>query len=308
MAPGHSGAMATQTPTLQNWLSIGFLGVIWGGTFMVTALALEGYPPLTVACARTTLGALSMLALVFAAGRPMPRGASTWAFLFVLGVMNTALPFSLLSWGIQYVPSAFAGISMAALPLFILPLAHFFSDEPLNLRRFIGVIIGFCGALVLIGPGLFDPGSASRPLAQLACLGAGLCYAISSIMIRRAPPMDGAALSAANLMCGSLVLLPAMLIHDGLPHWAGITPGTAILFLGLVPTALATLIRTQVIRTAGSVFMTLVNFQVPLWSMLLGATVLGEELPGRFFAALLLILTGLAVGQWNSLRRALGRG
>jgi len=98
-------------PTLTNWLSILSLGVIWGGTFMVVAVALQGYGPLTVACARTTLGALALLFLMRIMGRHFPVMAPRMVkYLVVMGILNTALPFALLSWGQQYVPSAFAGI------------------------------------------------------------------------------------------------------------------------------------------------------------------------------------------------------
>ncbi|PIE09606.1 MAG: EamA family transporter [Rhodobacterales bacterium] len=296
-----------QAPTRANWISIALLGVIWGGTFMVTTVALRGYGPLTVACARTTLGAVATLALMIAMRRPLPKGAQAWQQLAIIGIINTALPFVLLSWGLQHVPSAFAGISMSALPLFVLPLAHVFTDEKMHLRRLIGVIIGFCGALVLIGPGLAQLGQGSEPLAQLACLASTVSYAIASIMTRRAPPMDPIALTAMTLVAGSVVLVPITLAVEGVPHWAGREAGLAILFLGLVPTGLAALLRTLVIRSAGSVFMTLVNYQVPLWSVVFGALFLNEALPLRFFVALGLILTGIAVSQWRSLMGVLRR-
>ncbi|WP_368187126.1 DMT family transporter [Aestuariibius sp. HNIBRBA575] len=296
----------TDQPRPSDWMSILALGFVWGGTFMVISLALDGYGPLTVACARTTLGALSLLGLMAATGRPMPRPApKLWSSIFWIGMFSTAVPFLLLSWGIRLVPSAFAGISMAAVPLFVLPLAHVFSDEKLVMRKFAGVLIGFVGALVLIGPGLATLGQGSEPLAQLACVGAALCYAVSSITTRRCPPIDPITLSALTLAVGSIALIPLMLWVEGVPGWAGAKPGFAILFLGLIPTAAATLLRVRVIRSAGAVFMTLVNYQVPIWAMIFGAVVLSEALPLRFFAALGLILTGLAISQWYSLKRLL---
>ncbi|MFO7805405.1 MAG: DMT family transporter [Paracoccaceae bacterium] len=295
--------MTTQ-PTLANWLSIAALGVIWGGTFMVVAIALEGFGPLTVACARTTLGALALLVLMRLLGRHWPVWDRRIAkYLLVIGALNTALPFALLSWGQQYVPSAFAGISMAALPLFVLPLAHVFTDEALSLRKLIGVIIGFAGAVVLIGPGVLRIGQGWEPLGQIACLAAALSYAIASIMTRRCPPIDPIALAAGTLVVGTCILVPAMLTFEGVPQPTSPRTTLAILFLGVVPTAMAALLRVQVIRSAGSVFMTLVNYQVPVWSMLFGVWILSEDLPFRFFAALGLILTGLATSQWRSLRK-----
>lgn len=284
-------------PTSKDWFSIIALGLIWGGTFMVISLALRGYGPITVACARTSLGALAVLGLLRLTGRRLPRGAAIWRSAIPIGLLSTAVPFFLLSWGQQYVPSAFAGLSMAAVPLFVLPLAHLFSDEPLSPRKALGFGIGFVGVLVLLGPQALQANGALLP--AIACLAAALCYAVSSILTRRCPPVDPMGLAAATLMVGAVVLVPAMLAIEGVPPWAGTVPGLAILFLGFVPTALAALLRISVTRSAGSGFMTLTNYQVPLWSVGFGAVILGETLPHSFFAALGLILAGLAISQWK---------
>lgn len=284
------------TPTRNNWISIFLLGLIWGGTFMVVSIALEGYGPVTVAAARTGLGAIALTGLMVAMRAPLPSRAAL-INLIPIGILNTALPFVLLSWGQQYVPSAFAGVSMAMLPLFVLPLAHVFSDERLQGNKALGVFIGFLGALVLVGPGLLDLGQRAEPLGQLACVAATLSYAISSVWTRRCPPVDPITLAAFTLIVGAVILTPAMIVIEGIPSWQGPRTGFAILFLGFFPTALAALLRVLVIRSAGSVFMTLVNYQVPLWSVVFGWLILGEDLPWRFFGALGLILFGLAVSQ-----------
>ena len=295
----------TTAPTSRDWMRIVLLGVIWGGTFMVVRTALDGYGPLTVAAARTTLGALALLTVMAALGQRLPRDRRTWAFLLPIGLLSTAVPFTLLSWGQQYVPSAFAGLSMTALPVFVLPLAHVFSDEPLTRRRVAATALGLAGVVVLLGPSLLaEGGGGALLLPELACLGAALCYAVASILTRRCPPVGDVPLSAASLAVGAVALVPAMLAVEGVPGWAGPVPGAAIVFLGLLPTALAALLRVATIRSAGSNFMSLVNFQVPVWSMAFGAVVLGEDLPGRFFLALALILSGLALSRGARNRRA----
>ncbi len=299
--------MTTQ-PTVANWLSIAALGLIWGATFMVVAIALEGYGPLTVACARTTLGAVALLILMRALKRPLPPfNARMCTYLIAIGLLNTALPFALLSWGQQFVPSAFAGISMAALPLFVLPLAHVFTDEKMNLRNSLGVILGFVGAIVLIGPGVMRIGTGMEPLGQLACIAASISYAVSSIMTRRCPPIDPITMATLLLAIGAAALIPAMLMFEGLPTLGAARPTIAIIVLGIIPTALAALIRVATIRSAGAIFMTLVNYQVPVWSMIFGAWILSEVLPLRFFAALGLIMLGLMISQWASLRKIFTR-
>ena len=222
-------------PNIRDWSGVIALGLIWGGTFMVVAMALEGYGPITVATARTTLGAVMLLALMGLTGRRIPSLTPSLAWSVILiGILSTALPFVLLSWGQQYVPSAFAGLSMAAIPLMVLPLAHFFSDEPLNARRFVGVSLGFTGALVLIGPGLAQLGSGAEPLAQLACIGAAFCYSVASILTRRCPPIDPVVLAALTLVVGAVILLPIMLTTEGVPAPQGLRPTLALIVVPIL--------------------------------------------------------------------------
>lgn len=297
----------TSQPTTANWISIFALGLIWGGTFMVVSIALRGYGPITVACARTTLGALALLGIMFALRRPLPSPQAMRS-IAIIGPLNTALPFMLLSWGLQYVPSAFAGISMAVLPLFVLPLAYFFSDETLNLRRVVGVMFGVVGAIVLIGPGVLRIGTGMEPWGQIACLAATLSYSISSILTRRCPPVDSITMAAFTLMFGSIIMIPLMIMIEGIPTPTTRDSTLAIIVLGLVPTAVAAYLRILVVRTAGSVFMTNVNYQVPLWSVVFGSVVLGEKLPIEFFIALGIILAGLAISQGkNPIRLLINR-
>lgn len=288
------------TPTKTDWLSVITLGVVWGGTFMVVAIALDGYGPLTVAAARTGLGFLALQGIVWALGRRTPwTDWSLWRYIIPIGILSSALPFFMLSWGQQFVPSAFAGLSMAAIPLFVLPLAHFFSDEPLSARKFLGVCLGFIGAIVLLGAGAFS--GDMQTFARLACLAAAFSYSVSSIVTRNCPPVDALVLSALALLVGSVILIPAMLIVEGVPSVTTPRATCAIVLLGVIPTAAANYLRVATIKSAGSVFLTLVNYQVPVWSMVFGASILSEALPIRFFVALALILTGLAISQWKSL-------
>lgn len=286
-----------QRPTPANWLSIGALGLIWGATFMVVALALRGYGPLTVAAARTSLGALALVAAMVATRRPLPQASLRLAaHIVVIGLFSTALPFFLLSWGQQSVHSAFAGLSMAVVPMFVLPLAHVFvPGERLTVTRIAGFSLGLAGVVILVGSEALT--TAGGLLPRLACLSAALSYAIAAIATRRCPPVDAIVLAALSLCVGSLALIPAMLAVEGWPQVAAPGATLAIIVLGLVPTALAVLLRVTTIRTAGPSFTTLTNYQVPLWAAYFGWLVLDEALSPRFFVALALILCGLAVSQ-----------
>ena len=228
-------------PTPANWLSIAVLGLILGGTFMVISVALRGYGPITVACARTTLGAFTLLALCVALRRPWPRWSwRLFVYVVVGALFSTAIPFVLLAWGQQHVPSAFAGLSMAAVPLFVLPFAHFMvPGDALSLRKTLGFLMGFAGALVLLGPGIFAAGSGDLvALGRLACLAAAMCYAISSIATRLTPAIDAIVLSAVGLLLGAVVLIQLMLLTEGVPTPTATIPTLAIILLGILPLSL----------------------------------------------------------------------
>jgi drug/metabolite transporter (DMT)-like permease len=300
----------TQTPeiTAKSWLMVAFLGLTWGGTFLVIELALEGITPFWLAAARIGFAMLGMLAVWGARGWKLfaarPDGAALKA-LVIVGVLSSALPFMLISWGQQYVTSGFAGVSMAAVALIVLPLAHFLvPGERMTLRRAIGFLIGFAGVVVLMGSQAFESTGESRELAgRLACLGAASCYAFSSVQMRRLPAVDPIGLATILLIIGTALVVPLALIMEGLPAWPSPRTWAIIAFLGIVPTALANLVRVLVIRGAGPVFMSLTNYQVPVWSVVLGALILGEPLPQSLLVALVLILCGVGLSQYGALKR-----
>ncbi|MDW4499879.1 DMT family transporter [Sulfitobacter sp. D35] len=297
--------------TAQSWLMVGILGLTWGGTFMVMELALEGITPFWLAAGRIGFAALLMLAAWQARGAPLFRAAvprGDWIALGLIGALSSAVPFMLLSWGQQYVTSGFAGVSMAAVALIVLPLAHFLvPGETLSWRKFAGFLIGFVGVCVLIGGQAFDSSGSSREFAgRAACLGVATCYAVSSILLRRLPDADPIGLATVLLLVGATVVIPVAFAVEGPPPLPDAWTMGLIGFLGLVPTAGANLLRVLVVRSAGPVFMSLTNYQVPVWSVILGAVVLGEPMPRSLLLAMTLILVGVGLSQYGALTRLFG--
>jgi|TARA_B110000093_G_scaffold41251_1_gene43936 drug/metabolite transporter (DMT)-like permease len=294
------------SPGLLNWFRISFIAIIWGGAFMFVRIALRDFPPLTLAAGRILIGAISLYAIMRLRGVSLPsfRDTRLWRFILLIALLSSSMPFALLSWGQQHVPSAFAGMTMAALPIFVLPLAHFFvPGEQIYVRKVIGFSVGFLGAVLLIGTsnlGVTEGGI--ETIARVACVTAAFCYACGSIATRQCPPVNELALSTGSLMVAALILTPIALIFDGLPKQPSFTGTMAILYLGLIPTALAFIIKVAVTRSAGPSFMTLTNYQVPVWSVVFGSLFLGEILPVTLFIALGLILLGLAITQKTILR------
>lgn len=297
-------------PGAFNWGLIIFLGIIWGSAFTGISTALDGYGPWTVAAGRVLIGALVLAGFGLALRQPPWNLGGRRAFIFAAGIGTVAIaaPFALLSFGLQHVPSAFAGVAMGAVPLLLLPLVAIFSpEEGIGPRRIAGVALGFVGLALLVGDGAFEAGGEADLTGRLACLGAALCYAIGSVLTRRAPPMPPIAFAGATLVVASAVLVPVALLLEGRPTGLPALPTLGLLYIAVMSTALASVIRVRVITTAGSLFMSLTSYMVPVWSVVFGITLMGEELPRTLFVALALILAGIALSQWRAFAALLRR-
>ncbi|RMF37943.1 MAG: DMT family transporter [Alphaproteobacteria bacterium] len=298
----------------RNWAILIALGLIWGAAFFATRLALADLTPLWLAAARIGLGAALLIPLaMLGPGLPPVRGPQAgriWLHCLGMAVFTNALPFTLLAWAQLHVTSAFAGISMATVPLVIVPLAHFLvPGERMTGLKAAGFLTGFVGTVTLIGWSAFTDiaGGGIVLVAQLTCLGATCCYALGSIITRLCPPVPLISFSAAALGLASLISIPLAFSMEGIPSLPRGSALVGTLFLGLACTGLAALMLVSLIRRAGPSFLGLVNYQVPVWATLLGAFALGEEIPPRFAIALALILAGLAIAQQGLRRAAPGR-
>lgn len=298
-----SVASAASNASLRDWAMLGLLGLIWGGSFLGVELGLTGFGPVTLAAFRIALAAVLLVALAMRSGGlprwSTPDGPRIWVHIAGMAMFTNAIPFALLSWAQGSVTSGFAGITMAVVPLLVLPLAHFMvPGERMSPRKVVGFAIGFAGVVVLIGL----PQGEGANLPRLACVGASACYAIGSINTRLCPPVGLIAYSAAGLMLAAIVMVPAALLVEGIPAMPSATALGGALYLGLLPTALATVMLVSVTRSAGPSFLSLVNYQVPIWAVVLGVVVLGESLPGAFLFALILIVTGMVVSRTRAQR------
>ena len=281
------------------------LGVIWGGAFLSSKIALGGIGLWWVAAGRVSIAALALIVLssVMGQGIHRIRGLRSWLFVVAFGLIATAGAMALLAWGQQHVSSAFAGVTMGAIPLLILPLAALFSkDEGIGPRRIAGFCLGFVGLLVLVGPKAFtSTGADLETYGRLACFGTAFLYSIGSIITRRSPPMPPLAFSAAALLVGSAFLLPLAFWFEGRPPPLDNTAGYALLYAALVPTAIGAVMRVNIIRSAGSVFMSLTSYMVPVWAVIFGMLILDEAITRTMVTGMVLILIGIALSQSRAL-------
>ena len=214
-----------KTRTL-NWIILATLGFIWGGSFLSVEISLVGFGPITVAASRVTIAAVTLLVYTYIFGNGLPKFSSkkdkrVWLHCLGMAIFTNALPFSLLSWGQQTVTSGFAGVSMALIPFFVLPLSHkLVPGEKLSQAKVTGFVFGFLGVVLLIGGGKIFANQSVTPillLAQIACVTASCCYAIGSVITKLCPPVSTVSYASCGLMLASFILIPTAIWFEGIP-------------------------------------------------------------------------------------------
>ncbi len=305
-------APANRPMTLGEWTTLVVLAGVWGGSFFFNAVALGSLPVLTVVAGRVVLAALLLTLLLAATGQRMPRAPSVWAAFFGMGLLNNALPFSLIVWGQTHIASGTASIINAATPLFGVLLAHWLTaDERMTASRVAGVLAGFAGVAAMMDGALAAGGEAVK--GEIACLAAAFSYARAGLFGRRFRAMGVGPMVTATgqLAAAGLVLLPVALIADR--PWTLPPPGLpavgALLGLAAVSTAFAYVLFFRLLATAGATNLMLVTLLVPVSAVLLGVLSLGEALTARQFLGAGLIALGLAAidgRPWATLRRRSG--
>ncbi len=281
-----------------DWTLLLALSVLWGGSFFFVGVAVKALPPFTIVLLRVAIAAIALHVVLRLGRTAMPWDRTTWLAFFGMGLLNNAIPFSLIVWGQTQIASGLASILNATTPLFTVLVAHLLTaDERLSKGRIAGVLIGLAGIVVLIGPQALA-GLGKDVAAQLAVLGAAISYGFAAIFGRRfkrmgVPPL---ATAAGQVTASSLLLLPVALIVDRpwiLP-WPEPSAWAAIVGLALLSTALAYVVFFRILASAGAVNLSLVTFLIPPSAILLGVAILGERLQATDFLGMALIGLGLA--------------
>lgn len=292
-----------------DWLLLLSLVVLWGSAFATTKVALQTIAPEWTVALRILLAACVLLPATWLAGQSLPREGRHWVWLAALAICGNIAPFYAISWGQQHIASSLAGVLVGSIPLVTLLLAHIFvPGERLTPMRTIGFLTGFAGLLLIIGPDALTSMETSgiKLWAQLAVLAGALFYATNSIIARRAPNMPVLSKSAGVLLLGGILSTPIAAIAEPAPFAdASSLSIAAILALGLFPTALATLIFFRLIDRAGPSFASLINYLVPVFALTAGVLVMGEHASYEMLGGLALILSGIAVSEFNWRRKSL---
>lgn len=289
--------MINRTMGSAEWAMLILLSIIWGGSFFLYAIALADLPTFTIVFLRVCLGSLGLWLCAWAMGLLPLRQTGLWRSFFIMGLINNAIPFSLIVWGQREVASGLAAILNATTPFFTVLVANLFTaDEKLSWNRLLGALIGLSGVGAMMGTDILAAQQSSL-LSQLAIIAAAVSYGFASVFGRRFSQTPPLITAAGQTAASSMILLPVILIidtpwrlpHPPLPTWL------AIAGLAVLCTSLAYILYFTILKRAGATNIVLVTFLVPVSAILLGMTFLGERLDIHHVIGVATIALGLAL-------------
>jgi drug/metabolite transporter (DMT)-like permease len=272
------------------------LSLIWGSSFTLIKLAITTIPPFTMVAARVTIAAVLLTLIAAAQGHTFPRQGSLWAAFFVQGLLQSALPFTLISWGEAHITSGLAGVLNATPPMFVLAIAMMSGRgrQAISHQKILGVGLGLAGVAVTIGSDQLAGIGTAAPLAQAAVLGASLCYALAPIWGQRFSRLPAIVTAAGAMSSAAILMLPAAAVLE--QPWT-LAPTTqavaAVITLAVVCTALAMVIYFRLIRTLGPLGTTSGSYLRAGFAVVLGSAWLGERFTWSTLLGMTLILAGV---------------
>ncbi|HEV2459750.1 MAG TPA: DMT family transporter [Ktedonobacterales bacterium] len=276
------------------------LALIWGASFLFIKIGVEDVSPATLVFGRLAFSVLTLGAII-AVNPALAKGwRDYWRLGLLVGLANNVLPYLLIAWGETRIASGVASILNATTPLFTVMLAHWWSEaarERLTIRRAVGVLVGFVGVGVLIGPAAiqFTGRGVGQTLGEVAVLIAAAAYGVGALLSKRfggsAPLVGPLTMQSAAL----LVMLPVILLWDPPTRLPSLAALGSMAELGVLATAVAYLLYFWLIRHVGPTRTALVTYLLPCTALLWGVLFLGERVSWNTFAGLLLVLLGTMV-------------
>lgn len=290
----------------RQWATLALLAIIWGSSFLFIKQGVAEMPVATVVAGRLIMGLVFLVGALVAMRLPFPRRA-LWGRLLVVAFLNNVVPWVMLAWGGQYIPSGVSALLNATTPLFAILLSSVWGDEKFSAWQIGGLTLGFLGVALVISDDLVGMvGAQSNSqilLAELAVLIAAAFYAVGGIYARRAfagePPVQ---LATGQLFFASLVVVPFALIPANLPTVLPSIPALlAVATLGFFGSGFAYFLFYGLLAEVGVTRTVLVTYLLPIIAMILGYAVLNEAITWQMLVGVALILGGVIFVNANGL-------
>ena len=285
---------------LFDWTRLIILSLLWGGSYTWIELALIELDPMMIVFYRVLISSIFLILICKVLSLTFKIEKKIFIFLFFMSLTNNVIPFNLIAWGQQEITASVGSILNATTPLFTVIIANYWPNgEKATLNRIFGVIIGFCGVILLMGLSIHDIDNSI--IGQGAILLAAISYAISALIGKEIKKIHPAISATYMLSISSVILLPIILFsgNELLPQ-ASKQSVIAIMGLAIFSTSIAYLIFYKLIENIGSNVM-LVTLLMPVSAILLSIIILNETINTTQIIGLLLILTGLILVDGRAL-------
>ena len=287
-------------PKLIDYSLLTLLALIWASAFFNIKIATYSFGPVTIAFLRVFFGSIPVLLLCFYKQIKIEAFSKDWYWFAMIGFINLVAPFFLIAYGVQKVQSNLAAILMASTPLSATVLAHFFtSNEKINFTKIFGVLLGFSGIVFLFSDNILI--NENNFSAALIIFFASTFYVIGGLLTLKISNKKNENVTTSTTLWSVIFLLPFSLIietpWESSPTFASTL---SLLYLGVIATGLAWLIRFRILTVNGLVFQTQVAYLIPIFGIIFGYFLMDEVITWKVIASLVVILIGIYIFKKNN--------
>ena len=288
-------------PKLIDYILLTLLALIWASAFFNIKIATYSFGPVTIAFLRVLFGAIPILFLCYYKNIKIEAFSKDWHWFAMIGFINLVLPFFLIAYGVKSVQSNLAAILMATTPLSATVLSHFYTkNEKFNLIKTFGVLIGFFGVIFLFSDNLLI--NKSNFVSALLILLGSTCYVIGGLLTLKISKKKNENVTGSILIWATLILIPLVSFIE--QPWQ-VIPRTdsliSVIYLGVVPTGVAWLLRFRILKNNGLIFQAQVAYLIPIFGVILGYIFLKELITIKVLISLIAVSVGIYfVGKADS--------
>jgi len=280
-------------PKIIDYVLLTILALIWSSAFFNIKIATYSYGPVTIAFLRIFFGAIPVIGLCMFKKIKIEAFSKDWYWFAAIGMINLVIPFFLIAYGVQKVQSNLAAILMASTPLSATVLAHFFTNnEKINLIKILGVLIGFSGIVFLFSDNILI--NENNFTYALLILVGSTFYVIGGLLTLKVSNKKNENVTASILIWGTIFLIPITAFTE--KPWnlnPSIDSTISLIYLGVVATGLAWLLRFRILINNGLVFQAQVAYLIPIFGIILGYIFLNELITPKVVVAVVAIIVGI---------------
>ena len=280
-------------PKILDYALLTLLALIWSSAFFNIKIATYSYGPVTIAFLRTFFGAIPVVGLCLFKKIKIEAFSKDWYWFAAIGMINLVIPFFLIAYGMQKIQSNLAAILMASTPLSATVLAHFFTkNEKINLIKILGVLIGFSGIVFLFSDNILI--NENNFTYALLILVGSTFYVIGGLLTLKVSNKKNENVTASILIWGTIFLIPITAFTE--KPWnlnPSIDSTISLIYLGVVATGLAWLLRFRILKNNGLVFQAQVAYLIPIFGIILGYIFLKELITPKVLISVAAVIIGI---------------